>query len=138
MRNNWGGTVVLTEPWSTLPGWVRQVNGAAVGTGVGVREGTGVGRTAVGVGTGLLDGEQAEFTSRNNRIRKICRRVMDVLCLTGDNPSHYTRPATECSASPFGGFIWYKLIVSGCSAVGSALALGARGPGFKSRHPDSL
>src|SRR3990172_5409543 len=25
---------------------------------------------------------------------------------------------------------------SGCSADGSALALGARGPGFKSRHPD--
>ena len=45
---------------------------------------------------------------------------MDVLFLTGDNPSHYTRPVTGCSA--------------GCSA----LALGARGPGFKSRHPDWL
>ena len=30
------------------------------------------------------------------------------------------------------------MLSTGCSAVGSALALGARGPGFKSRHPDQL
>lgn len=81
MRNNWGGTVVLTESCSTLPGCVRQVNGVAVGMSVGggVREGTDVGGIAVGVGSGLLDGEQAEFTSRNKGIRIMRRRVIKVL-----------------------------------------------------------
>ena len=52
--------------------------------------------------------------------------------MTGDNSSHYTRPAIVQGHRDFSGIS----NTSGCSAVGSALALGARGPGFKSRHPD--
>ena len=114
------------EPLSMRPGCVRQERGVAFGTtvGVGVREGIGVKVDGISVDAGWMAGEQAEAARRRERRRIMRNGCIFIMCLTGYNPSHYTRPVTE--------------LISGCSAVGSALALGARGPGFKSRHPDLL
>ena len=93
---------------------MRDAVGEALGEGVmdGIAE---------GVGVACSDGEHAQSPKRSARKRKRRRRIIvDIPCLTGNQPSHYTRTS------------------SGCSAGGSALALGARGPGFKSRHPDYL
>ena len=93
-------------------GGTRDAVGEALGEGVmdGIAE---------GVVVAWSDGEHAQSPKRSGRKRKRRRRIIvDIPCLTGNQPSHYTRTS------------------SGCSAGGSALALGARGPGFKSRHPD--
>ena len=99
-------------------GGTRDAVGEALGEGVtdGIAEGVGV---AWSDGEPPFGGTHAQSPRRSARKRKRRRRIIvDIPCLTGNQPSHYTRTS------------------SGCSADGSALALGARGPGFKSRHPD--
>src|SRR5271157_3238741 len=76
--------------------------------------GEGVNGIAEDVGVAWSDGEHAQSPERSARKRKRRRRIIvDIPCLTGNQPSHYTRTS------------------SGCSAGGSALALGARGCGHK-------
>ena len=73
--NNCGGLVESSSPLSTRPGWVRQVNGMAVGMRVDVAVGAmvAVGGLSVGVGIGWFDEEQAESPRKSERIR-ITRR----------------------------------------------------------------
>jgi hypothetical protein len=84
------------EPLSTRPGWVRQVNGVGVavrvGTdvAVGARVEVGVEVDEIAVGVGWTAEVHAEAANRERRRRRR-RRGIDVLCLTGGNPSHYTR-----------------------------------------------
>ncbi len=63
------------EPLSTRPGWLRQVNGVAVGIGVAVGDvvAVEVGGGVVGVGVGLFDGEQAESPKRSVKIKMMRR-----------------------------------------------------------------
>ena len=68
-RYSCGGMVALTTPCSTLPGWVRQVNGVGLavgGTGLGVNVAVGDGGgVEVAVGERLWEGEQAEIPIRS-------------------------------------------------------------------------
>ena len=76
MRYSCGGTVELTTPCSTLPGWVRQVNGVGVavgGIGVGVGTGVSVGagggeEVTVAVGEKLEKEVQAESPRRSEKM----------------------------------------------------------------------
>jgi hypothetical protein len=73
----------------------------ALGTTVGkeVTELMAVGDgMAVGLGIGWPITRQAESPGINNKCTTVRRGVIIVLFVTGDDPSHYTRPGAACSA----------------------------------------
>ncbi len=108
----------------------------------GVRDGEGVNGIAAGVAVASSDGAHAQNPRRNARKMKRRKRIINIPCLTGNNPSHYTRAASGCRPAARDKLRWpaprspVKFNVRGVAQMASALALGARGPGFKSRHPD--
>ncbi len=66
MMNSCGGLVVARTPCSARPGSVRQVNGVAVGVGLGALVAVGC---AVGVGVGGISFAEAQAASPARRKR---------------------------------------------------------------------